>query len=112
VSDGQLAWLYRSASVLAFPSRAEGFGLPVLEAMGAGLPVVATDLAVLREVAGDAACFVPVEDTAALARSLGEVLSGDGTWIELARAGRQRAAGFSWQATAEATAACYRRLVG
>jgi glycosyltransferase involved in cell wall biosynthesis len=112
VTDAELAWLYGSAAVLAFPSRAEGFGLPVLEGMDSGLPVVASDLPVLREVAGDAAWFVPPDDAAALARTLGKLLGDASSRAALADAGRRRATDFSWTATAEATAACYRRLVG
>jgi glycosyltransferase involved in cell wall biosynthesis len=112
VTDGQLAWLYRSAAVLAFPSRAEGFGLPVLEAMDSGLPVVASDLGVLREVAGEAAWFVRPDDASALATTLHELLGDASSRAALSDAGRRRAAGFTWAATAEATAACYRRLAG
>jgi len=110
VSDGQLAWLYQHATVLAFPSRAEGFGLPVLEAMAAGLPVVATDLPVLRELGGDAVRFVPVSDPEALGRALAELTGDDGARSEQRRAGLVRASAYSWAATAAATAACYQRV--
>ena len=112
VTDGELAWLYQSAAVLAFPSRAEGFGLPVLEAMDNGLPVVASDLPVLREVARDAARYVPPNDASALATALRELLTDASGRSALVEAGRRRAAQFSWAATAEATAACYERLAG
>ncbi|GII99186.1 glycosyltransferase involved in cell wall biosynthesis [Sediminihabitans luteus] len=61
VTDDELAWLYRNASVTAFLSRDEGFGLPVVEALTFGSPLVLSDIEVFREVAGDAARFVPLD---------------------------------------------------
>ena len=62
VGPGELRALYRGAEVFALPSRHEGFGLPVLEAMAQETPVLCSDLPVLREIAGDAATYVPVGD--------------------------------------------------
>jgi len=99
--------LFRSAGALALPSRYEGFGLPVVEAMGRGCPVVCSDAACLPEVAGGAAELVPVGDVGALADALDAVL-GDGARRErLAAAGRARAADFTWAASAEAHARAY-----
>ncbi len=102
VSDAELATVLRHASVLAAPSLAEGFGLPVLEAMAAGVPVVHSDAPALVEVAGGAGVCVPRGDAKALAAGLREVLSSAGRAGELIKAGLARAAEFSWERAAEA----------
>ncbi|ASR34279.1 glycosyl transferase [Prauserella marina] len=103
--DDQLAAVLRAASVVAVPSRAEGFGLPVLEAMAEGVPVVHTDVASLVEVAGEAGWIVPVGDPGALASALRDVLGSSELAARLAEAGLRRAARFSW---AEAASAVWR----
>ncbi|HZB71573.1 MAG TPA: glycosyltransferase family 1 protein [Acidimicrobiales bacterium] len=108
LGDDDLDALYRSAAVLALPSRYEGFGLPVVEAMARGCPVVCSDAACLPEVAGGAAELVPVGDVAALADALGGVLDDGARRDRLVAAGRTRAAGFTWAASAEAHARAYR----
>ncbi|HWH34702.1 MAG TPA: glycosyltransferase family 1 protein [Acidimicrobiales bacterium] len=106
--DGDLDALYGAAVALALPSRYEGFGLPVLEAMSRGCPVVASDIASLAEVAGGAALLVPVGDVDALAAAL-ERLAGDpGERHRRSAAGRDRSAAFSWAASARAHAGVYR----
>ena len=74
VSERDATALYAGADLFVFPSRHEGFGIPVLEAMAQGTPVVCSDIPVFREVAGDAARFVPVDDVAALADTIGSLL--------------------------------------
>lgn len=74
-NDAEIAFAYRHASALLFPSLYEGYGLPVVEALQAGLPVIASDLAVLREIAGNAPRYVPVDDKAALKDAIDEQLS-------------------------------------
>ena len=96
--------LYQAAEVFVYPSFAEGFGLPVLEAMACGLPVVASTAEALREVAGDAALFADPGDPAAFSRAIERVLDDPGTRESLHAAGLLRAAGFSWEACARATA--------
>lgn len=102
-SREDLAALYRAADLLLFPSRYEGFGLPVLEAMSAGLPVVAAPEGSVPEVAGDAARFARAGDAGDFARAARELLSDPGARARLAEAGRTRAARFSWERTAERT---------
>ena len=74
VTRDDLEDLYRAAAVLVLPSRHEGFGLPLVEAMARGVPVIASDLPVLREVAGKAALYVPVGDHGALATAIQRTL--------------------------------------
>lgn len=111
VSDAVLAGLYRDAAALCFPSLAEGFGLPVLEAMAAGLPVVASDLEVIREVAGDSVILVPTSDVPALRRGLERVVGDEQLRQRLADDGRSRAGRFTWEATANVTVSAYHRAL-
>jgi len=109
VSDRELLDLYRGATLFAYPSLSEGFGLPVLEAMACGTPVITSDRGSLPEVAGDAAELVDPEDAEALAAAIARVL-GDEAWRrELVRRGLANAARFSWQRTARETVAVYER---
>ncbi len=109
---GELAALYAGATVFAFPSRHEGFGLPVLEAMAAGSPVIASDIPALREVTGGAAQLVPPGDVQAWASALEALLSDGARRQDMAEAGRRRAAGFSWNAMVSATLGVYREALG
>jgi glycosyltransferase involved in cell wall biosynthesis len=106
VSKDELARLYRGAACLVFPSRYEGFGLPLVEAMASGTPVVAAPDAALREVAGDAAVFA---EPAALADGVRRALAER---ERLVAAGLERARRFTWEETARRTVAVYREVLG
>jgi glycosyltransferase involved in cell wall biosynthesis len=103
--------LYRGADVFALPSRHEGFGLPVLEAMAQGTAVLASDLAVLRDIAGDGAEYAPVGEVDAWAGALGGLLHDDGARRALAAKGLARSRTFSWQRCAVEHLALYRSIV-
>jgi len=109
VTEGQLLTLYQTAMVMAYPSRYEGFGLPVLEAMACGAPVVASRSASLPDVAGDAGMLVDAEDPRAWADALRAVLGDANRASALAQAGIARAAQFTWTRTATATFESLRR---
>jgi glycosyltransferase involved in cell wall biosynthesis len=97
VDDAALGALYRGAKVVAYPSRGEGFGLPVLEAMACGARVVTTRDTVMAEVAGDAASLVPVGDAGALATALaGAIRVDDSERAEWSSRARSRAEHFTW----------------
>lgn len=111
VDDADLDALYRRASALVYPSRHEGFGMPVLEAMARGCPVIGSIATAIPEVAGDAALLVDPEDPAGLAEAIGTVVGDMDVRHRLVGAGRRRAEEFSWDASAEAHAAAYRLAV-
>jgi glycosyltransferase involved in cell wall biosynthesis len=110
-TDEQLPTIYQRATAVILPSRYEGFGLPVLEAMKAGAPVIAGDTAVFREVAGEAAVFFDVDDVNDLAAVISRVLADSQLAHDLVDRGQQRAADFSWSRTARLTAEAYRGVV-
>ncbi len=103
-----LARLLTAARVFAFPSRAEGFGLPPLEAMACGTPVVSTTGGSLGEVLGDAALTVEPGDVKDFAKQLARALDDETLRAHLRTKGLQRAASFTWTRTAESTVAAYR----
>lgn len=110
VGDDARAALLRGAAALVYPSRYEGFGLPVLEANACGLPVVATSAGSIPEVAGGSAALVPPADAAALAAALHRVLDDDRYATELAARGLANVGRYSWDATTDALADLYREL--
>jgi len=106
IDDADLAVAYSRASVFCMPSRAEGFGLPIVEAMRLGTPVVHSDAPALVEVAGGAGITVPLgtadEFPERLANALCEVVESAGLAARMSDAGRERATAFSWTASARA----------
>lgn len=104
VTDQQLATLYRRTTALVYPSRYEGFGLPVAEAMRAGAPVICANSSSLPEVAGDAALQVAWNDIPALVQQMQRLLDDPDLGAALRERGRAQAARFSWSRTADETA--------
>jgi glycosyltransferase involved in cell wall biosynthesis len=104
--------IVRGAVALAFPSRYEGFGLPVVEAMRVGTPVLAADAAALPEVVGGAGRLVPAADPDAWTAAMTEMLTDGDERQRLAEAGHARATGFTWDAAAARTLAAYREAAG
>lgn len=102
VTDDELAVALGRAAMLVAPSRAEGFGLPVLEAMAAGVAVVHSDIPALVEVAGGTGVAVPVGDARALAAAMRAVLDDRRATEERVTAARAMARRFTWRAAAEA----------
>ncbi len=105
---GDLERLLRNASVLAYPSLYEGFGLPTLEAMAAGVPVVTTTAGALPEVVGDAAILVEPGDSDALGAALEVVLTDEGERVALVERGFRRASMFTWEACAKGLTDLYK----
>jgi glycosyltransferase involved in cell wall biosynthesis len=108
VEHERMASLYRGAACLVFPSRYEGFGLPVLEAMASGTPVVASTGGALPEVAGDAAILVEPGNAAALAEGIRQAIAERERFVT---AGLERVKQFTWAETARRTLAVYRELL-
>ncbi|MEI8000360.1 MAG: glycosyltransferase family 1 protein [Actinomycetes bacterium] len=110
VPADHLRAVHAGADVFALPSRHEGFGMPVLEAMAQGTAVVASDLAVLREVGGDTVRYAPVGDPGAWAEVLAALLDDAPTRTALGDAARARAATFTWERSAAEHLAVYRSV--
>ncbi len=111
VSDGRLIDLYQHASLFVFPSRYEGFGLPVLEAMACGCPIICSNVSSLPEVAGDAALLVDPLDVDKLTSEMVRVLRDLELRSDLRKRGLAQASTFSWDRTARETIAVYRKVV-
>jgi glycosyltransferase involved in cell wall biosynthesis len=112
VSDADKLALLTGADVFVYPSRYEGFGMPVLEAMACGTAVVTSTTSSLPEVAGEAAVLVDPAEPDAIAAGLAELLDDDDLRHRLEAAGLARAAGFTWARAARETAASLRRAGG
>ena len=106
VSKEELVRLTQEAAALVFPTRHEGFGLPVAEAMASGTPVVATPDPAVREVGGDAVVYAEPHE---FASALAKVLADPEPW---SRAGLERAREMSWERTAQLTVEVYRQVLG
>jgi glycosyltransferase involved in cell wall biosynthesis len=110
--DEDVRALYDAATALVFPSLAEGFGLPLLEAMACGLPAAVSGVSALPEIGGEAALYFDPTDAAGLAAAIVRLLDDENLRRDLGEKGRRRARGFNWAKTAGETLAFYRSVVG
>ena len=111
VSDDQLVALYSAARLFVYPSLAEGFGLPIVEAMACGAPVVTSRGGATAEAAGEAARFVDPQDIEQIALAMSELLTDGDARSALREASLARAGELSWRKTATETLALYQRLI-
>jgi glycosyltransferase involved in cell wall biosynthesis len=112
VTPTELTVLYRTATMLVFPSLFEGWGIPVVEAMAAGLPVASSDVTCLPAMTAGAALLFNPEDPASIAASMAQLWRDEGLRRTLASAGRARASRFTWAQSARKLRAAYRLLGG
>ncbi len=108
IPESDLDLLYRAATMMAFPSLYEGFGVPILEAMSRGCPIVSSDAGALPEVVGDAGELVDPIDVAGWANALLGLLTDPTRRTVLTRRGFDRATQFSWSASAQTLLSVYR----
>ena len=111
VTDTELAMLYNGATGLLFVSRAEGFGLPALEAMACGCPVVTSNVSAMPEVVGDAALLANPLDLEDVARQIRRLAVEPSLRVELGERGLERAKQFTWEKSAKAHLEVYREAV-
>jgi glycosyltransferase involved in cell wall biosynthesis len=111
LEDALLDGLYRAASCFVFPSLAEGFGLPVLDALVRGTPTACSNASSLPEVAGDAVLYFDPMDVGEMTRAIERLLADAALRERLRRAGPERARIFTWERTAQATLASYGRAL-
>ncbi len=111
IREQDKAPLFSAATVFAFPSLYEGFGLPVLEAMACGTPVVTSNVSALPEVAGDAGLLVDPYNIPAISAAVAELLESQVRRDELARRGLERARRFTWHQVAEQTVRVYKEIL-
>lgn len=112
VDDADLKGLYSGATAFLFPSRKEGFGLPILEAMSCGAPVISSDIPASRETAGDSAEFLSPDDSRQWAGSLEQAAANQDWRKTMSGRGRARSDAFSWKMVAEKTWAVYEKAAG
>lgn len=112
LAQEDLVKTYREADVLVHPSRYEGFGLQVLEAMACGVPVISSNGGSLPEVVGDAAIVLDPDDVPGYARAIRDVLTNNDLARSLSQKGIERAKQFSWERTASQTLSLYEHVAG
>jgi glycosyltransferase involved in cell wall biosynthesis len=112
LSDGDVRFLYDVASLLVFPSRYEGFGIPLLEAMASDTPVVASDIPVFHEILGDAGMYFDPGSAPAMALAIREVMETPGLRQQMVARGAERISSFDFEVLAREMASLYRAMAG
>jgi glycosyltransferase involved in cell wall biosynthesis len=110
LAEDELDAVYRGAAAFVYPSLYEGFGLPVVEAMARGIPTITSNVSSLPEVAGSAGYLVDPSSQEDLAVAIERVLGDEALAADMRREGPKQAAQFSWDETALATIAVYRKI--
>jgi glycosyltransferase involved in cell wall biosynthesis len=111
VPNEDLVSIYNLASLFVFPSRYEGFGLPLLEAMSCGVPVIAADNSSIPEIVGDAAILFDAQDVNGISAAMCQVLTDESLQARLRRDGLERSTKFSWDKCGSETIAVYGDVV-
>ncbi len=111
VPNGELALWYNAATMFVYPSIYEGFGMPLLEAMACGTPVISSNVSAMPQVVGEAGLLVAPDDIEGLAEAMDHLFDDADLRADLGRRGQARAAAYTWDATAQATVASYRRAL-
>jgi glycosyltransferase involved in cell wall biosynthesis len=112
IRDNMLPALYAGSTALVYPSRYEGFGLPLLEAMESGTAVISSNTDALTEVGGDAALYAPVQDAGTLSQHMLDLLADPSRRESLIQAGFKRSASFTWDEAAQRHMSVYREVAG
>ncbi len=112
IKEADLPLLYNAADAFIFPSKHEGFGMPVLEAMACGTPVLAARASSLPEIAGDAALFFDPDNIYRMAEQMARLLTDEGLKKELGRKGLLKARDYSWEKCAKETLALLQEAAG
>jgi glycosyltransferase involved in cell wall biosynthesis len=111
VDDEALQWLYRNCFAFLYPSYFEGFGLPVIEAMGLGAPVIASNVSSIPEIIGQAGILVDPMNQDEIAQAMRKLIFEPGFRNRLREKALQKASQFSWQSTASLVLGCYAEVL-
>ena len=110
-SDSEIIMLYQNAKCFAFPSKYEGFGMPILESFACNCPVALSDTAIFHEVAGDAGLYFNPDDQQSMSSAIKKVIYSDEITLEYKEKGQRRIKDFSWDKCAQETYAVYKKLL-
>ncbi len=111
IADADLPALYSGAAFFAYPSLYEGFGLPIVEAMACGAPVLTSDNSCLPEAGGPGAIYVRAEDVDSIAEGIVRLATDAALAAQLAAAGQEHAAHFTWERSAQQLLSAYHKLL-